>query len=155
MSPLPIVKSKALPFEALQYTSTITKIDQISSILGKHGLKISTDLSVRVPRPDERSCHAPKGSDKLQLAAWSQEHLKTGALLPLRPYFRNFLNYVKIAPFKLQTNAYRISSALKSMYHLQEWGEPSPKEICYLLSLKKNSPGAHGGEGFYYLAPWP
>ena len=41
------------------------------------------------------------------------------------------------------------------MYQLQGWGEPSPEEICYLLTLKKNPPGAHGGEGFYYLAPWP
>ena len=89
----------------------------MSTILGKHGLKIHTDLEVRVSRPDERSCHAPKGSDKLQLAAWSQEHLRVGALLPLRSYFRNFVNYVKIAPFQLQTNACRILVVLKSLYH--------------------------------------
>ena len=60
-----------------------------------------------------------------------------------------------MAPFQLQTNPYRIISALKSMYQLQGWGEPSPEEICYLLTVKKNPPGAHGGEGFYYLASWP
>ena len=41
------------------------------------------------------------------------------------------------------------------MYQLQGWGEPSPEEICYLLTLKKNTLEAYGGEGFYYLAPWP
>ena len=100
MSAPTIVRAKVLPYEALQYTSTITKIDQISAILKKHGLKIYADLALRVPHSDERSCHAPKGSDKLQLAAWSQEHLRTGVLLPLRPYFRNFL-YYKNSPLSI------------------------------------------------------
>lgn len=43
---------------------------------------------------------------------------------------------------------YRILSALKSLYHIQSWGEPSPEEICYLLSLKKNPLGAHGVKAF-------
>lgn len=154
-SPSPVVVSKALPYEALQYTSSITSIDQISTILGKHGLMISTDLVVRVPQPDERSCHAPRGSNKLQLASWSQETLRTGALLPLKPYFKIILTHVKIAPFQLQTNAYRILAALKSLYKLQGWGESTLEDIFYLFTLKKNPPGAHGGDGFYYLAPWP
>ena len=153
--PLVIAESNPLRFEALQYTSTITHTNQISTVLGKHDLKISADLVFRVSRPDKKSCHAPKGSNKLQLVSWSQEHLRAGALLPLRSYFRNFVYYVKIAPFQLQTNAYRILAALKSLYHMQGWGEPTPEDICYLFTLKKNPPGSHGGEGFYYLAPWP
>ena len=48
LSPPPVVKSKALPYEALQYQSKITHIGQISTILSKHGLEISPDLAVRV-----------------------------------------------------------------------------------------------------------
>lgn len=118
-------------------------------------LRISPDIPVGAPLPDERSCHAPEGSSKIQYSAWSQEHLRTGALLLMRPYFRKYLNYVELAPFQLHMNAYRILAALKSLYHLREWGEPSPEEIFYLLSLKKNPPGSHGGEGFYYLASRP
>ena len=117
-SPSPVVRSKAFPYEALQYLITITNIDQISAIFRKHGLKISPDLVVRVPTSDERSCHASRQSNKLQLSVWSKEHMRTSALHPFKPYFRNFVNYVKIAPFQLQTNAYRIQSALKSLYHL-------------------------------------
>lgn len=144
-----------MPFEALQYQSTITYISQNSSILEKHGIEVSRVVPVRTPLPNERSCHAPKGSNKLRYAAWSQKYLKAGALLPLRPYFVNYLNHVKIAPFQLQTNGYRIVSALKSLFHIQRWGEPSLEEICYLLCLKKTPPRAHGGAGFFYLASWP
>ena len=113
LSPVPVVRAQPLPFEALPDRSTITHIGQISAILGMHGLEISSEIPVPALLSNERSCHAPNGSDKLRYAAWSQEHLKAGALLPLRPYFRNYLNYIKIAPFQLQTNGYRILSALK------------------------------------------
>lgn len=79
--------------------------------------------------------------------------MRTGALLPLKPYFRAYINSVGIAPFQLQTNLYRILAGLKSLYKLREWGEPTLEEISYLFNLKKNPPGKHGGEGFYYLAP--
>ena len=140
LPPRPVKKTKIKPYESLLYQSSITSVDQISDILNNHGLKISSDIPVRAPLPDERICHAPEGSSKLQYSAWSPKHLRTGALLPLRPYFRNYFNYVELAPFQLQTNAYRILAALKSLYHLREWGEPSPEEICYLLLLKKNPP---------------
>lgn len=68
-SPSLMVESKPIVYEALQYHSTVKNIDQISAILCKHGLKISLGLVVRVPRPDERSCYAPEGTDKLQLSA--------------------------------------------------------------------------------------
>lgn len=155
LPPFPAVTAENFPFDALQYKSIITHINQISSIHGKHGLEVSPDILVRATFPHERSCHAPKGSDKLRYAAWSQEHLRAGAFLPFRRYFANYLNYVKIVPFQLQTNGYRILSALKSLYHTQCWGKPSPEQICYLRSLKNNSPRAHGGEGFYYFASWP
>ena len=64
-----VADSRPLRFEALQYKSTITNIDQISAILRNHGLRISLALVVRVPTPDKRSCHAPKGSDKHQFSA--------------------------------------------------------------------------------------
>ena len=81
--------------------------------------------------------------------------MRVGALLPLKCYFKMFTNFVRIAPFQLQTNAYRMLAGLKSMYHMQGWKEPLPHEILYLLNLKKTPPRAHGGDGFYYLAPWP
>lgn len=84
-SPIPAVaKSRAITFEAKLYKSTITNTNQISAILRKHSLEISPTLMVRAPRPDERSYYAPRGSDRLQLAAWSQEHKKACALLPLK-----------------------------------------------------------------------
>ena len=120
-------------------------------------MKISSEIPVKVPTPSERSCYPPKGNKKLRYSAWSQEHLRAGALLPLKPYFVNYLDYVQIAPFQLQTTGYRILSALKSLYHIQNWGEPSPVEISYLLSLKRTPPraGSEGTAGFYYLGAWP
>ena len=53
LSPSPVVATRNLPCEALQYTSTITKIYHISALLKKHGLKISPDLTFRVPHPDK------------------------------------------------------------------------------------------------------
>lgn len=56
-----VVRARNLLYEALQYNSTITHIGQISVLLAKHGLEISPEIPVRVPRVDERSCHAPLG----------------------------------------------------------------------------------------------
>ena len=70
LSRAPVVtKSKPFKFEALQYKSTVTNIDQLSATLSKHNLRISIDLVVRDPCPDEGSCHAPRGSYKLQLTS--------------------------------------------------------------------------------------
>ena len=154
VSPVLTVGSEAAPFGALLYQSTITNINQISAILRKHGLKISPEIPVREPTSSERSCGAPRGTNRLRYATWGQEHLRTGALLPLRPYFKNYLNHMQIAPFQLQPNGYRILTALKSLYHLQHWGEPSPAEINYMLALKRTPPRTEGGAGFYYLASW-
>lgn len=63
LSPVPVVKDENLHFEALQCRSTITHIGQISSILDKYDLEISYEILVRAPLSNERSCHAPKGSD--------------------------------------------------------------------------------------------
>lgn len=154
-SPSPVVEAESVPFGALLYQSSITDITQISALFKRYGLRISADIPVKVPTSFERSCHPPKGDKKLKYSAWSQEYLKTGALLPLKPYFKNYLDFVQIAPFQLQINGYRILSALKSLYHIQNWGEPSPIEISYLLSLKRTPPRNEGGTGFYYLVAWP
>ena len=61
---------------------------------------------------------------------------------------------MQIAPFQLQSNGYRMLMALKSLYYLQHWGEPSSSEINYLLALKKTPLRTEGGVGFYYLASW-
>lgn len=151
-SPPPVVVVQEKPYGALSYQSSINNNNQISAILKKHGLKICSKIPIRTPNPDERSCCTPLGSKKLQYTAWSQEHMQARALLPLRPYFMDFLDYVRISPFQLQTNAYRVLATLKSMYHLQGWEGPSPQEICYLLALKR-SPKEN--KGFYYLASWP
>lgn len=156
VSPAPIIEAECAPFGPSKFQSTITNNNQISAILKKHGLKICVDISVRAPAPFEHSWTAPRGTEKLQYATWSQEHLRTGALLPLRPYFQNYLNYVQIAPFQLNMNDYRLLSALKSLYNIKEWGKPTPVEISYLLALKKTPPrkGSEGTLGFYYLTSW-
>lgn len=152
----PIVEAESAPFGAMKFQSTITNINQISAIIKKHGLKVGADITVRAPALDERSCNAPRGTTLLQYSAWSQEHLRMGALLPLKSYFKDYLNYVGIAPFQLNTNGYRLLSALKSLYHIMEWGEPTPVEISYLLALKNTPPrkGSDNTLGFYYLASW-
>ena len=119
VSPPPAVVAESAAFGALLFQSTITDNTQISAILRKCGIKISLEIAVRVPTPSERCCDPPKGHKKLRYSAWSEEHLRAGALLPLRDYFKNYLNYVNITPFQLQTNGYRILSALRSLYHIQ------------------------------------
>ena len=126
MSPAPIVEAESAPFGALLFKTTITDNSHISAILRKCGIKVSPEVVIKVPTPSDRSCHPPKGTKKLRYSAWSQEHLRAGALLPLRQYFKDYPDYVQIAPFQLQPNRYRILSALKSLYHIQNWGEPSP-----------------------------
>ena len=83
--------------------------------------------------------------------------MRAGALLPLKEYFKGYLDYVQIAPFQLTPNGYRILSALKSLYHIKGWGEPTPVEMAYLLALKKTPPrkGSESTVGFFYLAAWP
>ena len=68
LSPIFVVRAQHLPFEALKYTSTVTKIDHISALLKKHGLKMSSNLAVRAPLPNDHSCHAPKGTSRLLYA---------------------------------------------------------------------------------------
>ena len=92
VSPSPVVEAESAPFGALLFQSTITNNTQISAILRKCGIKISPEVVVKVPTPSERSCDPPKGNKKLRYSAWSEEHLRAGALLPLRQYFRDYLN---------------------------------------------------------------
>lgn len=154
VSPAPFVETDTVPFGALLFQSSIKNTNQISAILRRHDLAISSELPARAPASFERSCHAPRGNDMLRYAAWSQEHLRTGALLPLRSYFKSYLDHMQIALFHLQLNGYRMLTALKSLYYLQHWGEPSPSEINYFLAIKKTPPRTEGGVGFYYLASW-
>lgn len=157
VSPAPIVEAENAPFGAILFQSTITDNSHISAILRKCGINISPNIPVKVPTPSERSCYPPNESKKLRYSAWSQEHLRAGALLPLRPYFMNYLNYVQIAPFQLQPNGYKILSALRSLYHIKGWGVPSPIEMSYLLAPKKTPPRkkSESTVGFFYLAAWP
>ena len=157
VSPNPVAEAESVPCGALLFQTTITDNTQISAILRKCGIRISPEVIVKVPTSSDRSCLPPKGHKKLRYSAWSEEHLRAGALLPLRQYFKDYLDYVQIAPFQLQPNGYRILSTLKSLYHIRGWGEPSPVEMSYLLSLKKTPPrkGSEGTVGFYYLAAWP
>uniref|UniRef100_A0A803NQG8 Uncharacterized protein n=1 Tax=Cannabis sativa TaxID=3483 RepID=A0A803NQG8_CANSA len=49
-------------------------------------------------------------SDSSRIGAWSVEHVKAGAALPHRQYFKDFCNYLGIAPFQLVPDSYRIFS---------------------------------------------
>ena len=143
-------------FEAEFYQSSVTTSDQITDILAIHGLSSLDTLKCRAPTRHERSCFAPGGRDSsVKYAAWSQEHLKAGALLPLKSFFRDFTDFVGLAPFQLNTNSYRVLSALRSLFHELGWIGPSPQEILYLFCLKSNPSRARGGDGFYYLSSYP
>ena len=76
--------------------------------------------------------------------------MRAGALLPLKSYFKDFLDFFALVPFQLKTNSYRVLSALRSLYHELKWEGPSPREIMYLFCLKSNPSQARGGDGFYY-----
>ena len=81
--------------------------------------------------------------------------MKAGALLPLKSFFKDFTDFVGLAPFQLNTNSYRVPSALKSIYNELKWEGPTPEEILYLFCLKSNPSRARGGDGFYYLSSYP
>lgn len=119
VSPAPIVEAKSAPFKAQLFKSFITENSHISAILRKCGIKVSLEVVVKVPTPSDRSCHPPKGTRKLRYSAWSEEHLRARSILPFRQYFKDYLDYVQIAPFQLQPNGYRILSTLKSLYHIR------------------------------------
>ena len=143
-------------FEAEFYQSSVISADQIADILALHGLSSLRSLNCRAPSSRERSCFAPGGrDDSVKYAAWSQEHMRAGALLPLKSFFRDFTDHVGLAPFQLNTNSYRVLSALRSLYHEMGWIGPSPQEILYLFCLKSNPSRARGGDGFYYLSSYP
>ena len=143
-------------FEADHYWSSVTTTSQITEILAFHGLNLSGSLKCRPPAEHERSCFALGGRDaSVKYAAWSQEHMRAGALLPLKSFFKDFTDFIGLAPFQLNTNSYRVLSALRSLYHEMGWKGPSPQEILYLFCLKSNPSRARGGDGFYYLSSYP
>ena len=78
--------------------------------------------------------------------------MKAGALLPLKSFFKDFTDFVGLAPFQLNTNSYRVLFALNSIYNELKWEGPTPEEILYLFCLKSNPSRARGRDGVYYLS---
>ena len=90
-------------FEVEHYWSSVTTTSQITDILAFHGLSLSGSLKCRPPANHERSCFAPGGRDaKVKYAAWSQEHMRAGALLPLKSFFKYFTDFVGLAPVNVE-----------------------------------------------------
>ena len=73
-------------------------IIKVNKIMLSHNIEIGRGtLDAQPPLEGERSCTL---LDE-EFAAWSDEHLKAEAFLPLDQYFANFLNYLKLDPFQL------------------------------------------------------
>ena len=81
--------------------------------------------------------------------------MKAGAVLPLKSFLKDFTDFVGLAPFQLNTNSYRVLSALRSLNHELKWAGPSPEEFLYLFCLKSNPSRARGEDDFYYLSSYP
>ena len=83
-------------FEAERIVSNITDQVKINKIFLSHNIALGkASVVARPPAEGERSC-APLDE---AFAAWSDEHFKAGAFLPLDQYFTDFLNFVRLAPF--------------------------------------------------------
>ena len=85
-------------FEAERIVSKIIDQAKVNKIFLSHNIGLGrASVVARPPAEGERSC-APLDES---FAAWSGEHFKARAFLPLDQYFAEFLNYVRLAPFQL------------------------------------------------------
>ena len=120
-------------FEVKHIISKITTQVKVNKILLSHNIKMgASGLLARPAFEEEQSC-VPFQDDYV---AWSDEHLKAGAFLPLDQYFVDFLNYVKLAPFQLPPNSYRLLVGLKYLFLRHEWEVPTPADILHFFCLK-------------------
>ena len=139
-------------FEAERIVSKITDQGKVNKIFLSHNIEIGRGtLIARPPLEGERSC-APLDEE---YAAWSDEHFKAGAFLPLDQYFADFLNYVKLAPFQLPPNSYRLLSGFRYLFLKQEWEVPTLADILYFFCLKASPVQWGRGDVFYYLTYFP
>ena len=141
-------------FEAEKYISQIRSIHQISENLMACGLSLNT-ITCRAPTEKEHNCWAPPRNEKLCYKAWSQKHMRVGALLPVQPFFTTILSCVGLAPFQLSPNSHRFLVAIKSLYRFMGWKAPFVQKILYLFNLKSNPDRVFRGEEFFYLALYP
>ena len=139
-------------FEAERIVSKITSQAKITKIFLNHNIPLGKTSVIARPAADgERSCTPLDES----FAAWSGEHFKAGAFLPLDQYFADFLNYVGLAPFQLPPNSYRLLAGLKYLFQKHEWEVPTPADILYFFCLKASPDQRGRGGGFYYLTRFP
>ena len=83
-------------FEAERIASKVTTQGKVNKIFLSHNIEIGRGaLDARPPLEGEWSC-VPIDEE---YAAWTNEHLKAEAFLPLDQYFIEFLNYIELAPF--------------------------------------------------------
>ena len=127
-------------FEVETIVSKITTQGRVNKIMLSHNIEVgSSALIARPPFEGERSC-TPLQDD---FAGWSDKHLRVGTFLPLDQYFADFLNYVKLAPFQLPPNSYRLLAGLRYLFLKQMWEVPTPADILYFFCLEA-SPNQRG-----------
>ena len=66
-------------------------------------------------------------------------------------FFADFLNFVKLAPFQLPPNSYRLLAGLKYLFLKHEWEVPTPVDILYFFCLKASPDQKGRGDEFYYF----
>uniref|UniRef100_A0A803P350 Uncharacterized protein n=1 Tax=Cannabis sativa TaxID=3483 RepID=A0A803P350_CANSA len=134
----------------------------VGNILKSCVIKYKKGCHVRFVAPGEFSyfplervireeCGSTSTSGSSRIGAWSLEHIKDGAILPLREYFREFCNYLRIALFQLIPSSYRILAYIKVLYQIMGWECLTPLEILYFYSVKAVPARKRGLGGFYYL----
>ena len=62
---------------------------------------------------------------------------------------------MKLAPFQLPLNSYRLLAGLRYLFLKQEWEIPTPADILYFFCLKASPEQRGRGDGFYYLTRFP
>ena len=108
-------------FEAESVVSKVVDQARINKIFLAHNIPlVKASVVARPAAEGERSCSPLDES----FAAWSGEHFKAGAFLPLDQYFADFLNYVGLAPFQLPPNSYRLLAGLRYLFQKHEWRSP-------------------------------
>ena len=62
---------------------------------------------------------------------------------------------MRLAPFQLPPNSYRLLAGLRYLFLRHEWEVPTPADILYFFCLKASPDQRGRGDGFYYLTCFP
>uniref|UniRef100_A0A803PTB8 Uncharacterized protein n=1 Tax=Cannabis sativa TaxID=3483 RepID=A0A803PTB8_CANSA len=118
-------------WEADELYLTLTYAYHLEKIVTVVGIKPSSSRVYHHLSRDEETPNRNYNG----FGAWSETHLMSGAMLPLQDYFIDFLVFVRLLPYQLIPQAYRLLSGLFIFYAARGWAAPNPDEILYFYEL--------------------